>query len=371
MSPGGSWGGDEVRAGTPDLPRQLGEQHLGAQLEPDSEVPERKRRGIQTATIEPRRLPAVGRIRQVHLAPVAPIAVRPRPREALIEPPTGVLDRPRAKDDLRVELAESRDHRVVVAEDLLPGARIERSTREEHPVDEGHLREHEDVGRGGSEMARQPGPGRLPALGIIGQLAHCETHRRQESAAARSSRMALAGSCASNTAEPATRIEAPCSASGRACSIFTPPSMETSTPRAPSIVRMYRIFGYTAGTNVWPPKPGFTDITRTRSRSSLTHSIVSGGVAGFRAAPAFTGVPRLAVSSRIEPSVRCRCGHASTCTVSMSAPRAANSARYFSGSTIIRCRSSGRRVRLRIASRIGKPSVMLGTKRPSITSMWI
>src|SRR5262245_49994151 len=53
----------------------------------------------------------------------------------------------------------------------------------------------------------------------------------------------------------------------------------------------------------------------------------------------------------------------------MSAPRPANSARYFSGSTIMRCRSSGSRVRLRIASRIGKPIEMLGTKRPSITSM--
>src|SRR5882672_2057759 len=51
--------------------------------------------------------------------------------------------------------------------------------------------------------------------------------------------------------------------------------------------------------------------------------------------------------------------------------RAANSARYFSGSTIMRCRSSGSRVRLRIASRIGKPMVMFGTNRPSITSMWI
>src|SRR5882724_9439650 len=123
--------------------------------------------------------------------------------------------------------------------------------------------------------------------------------------------------------------------------------------------------------NVWPPKPGFTDITRTRSRSSFTHSSEAGVVAGFSAAPAFTGPPRLPASSRIEVSVRCRCGHASTCTVSMSAPRSANSARNFSGSTIIRCRSSGSRVRLRIASRTGKPMVMFGTKRPSITSMWI
>src|SRR5947208_8659126 len=123
--------------------------------------------------------------------------------------------------------------------------------------------------------------------------------------------------------------------------------------------------------NFWPPKPGFTDITRTRSRSSFTHSSVAGVVAGFSAAPAFTGRPRLPASSRIEVSVRCKCGQASTCTVSRSAPRAANSARYFSGSTIIRCRSSGSRVRLRMASRIGKPIEMFGTNRPSMTSMWI
>ena len=94
-------------------------------------------------------------------------------------------------------------------------------------------------------------------------------------------------------------------------------------------------------------------------------------MAGFSAAPAFTGAPRLPASSRMLTSVRCRCGHASTWTVSMSAPRAANSGRYFSGSTIMRCRSSGSRVRLRIASRIGNPIEMFGTKRPSITSMWI
>ena len=102
----------------------------------------------------------------------------------------------------------------------------------------------------------------------------------------------------------------------------------------------------------------------------LNTSSVEGWVEGFNAAPERTGAPRRADSSRMPTRVRCKCGQASTCTVSMSAPRAANSARYFSGSTIIRCRSSGRRVRLRIASRIGKPIVMFGTKRPSITSMW-
>ena len=57
--------------------------------------------------------------------------------------------------------------------------------------------------------------------------------------------MTAAGSFASKTAEPATRIEAPCSARGRACSTFTPPSMETSTGRAPSAGRAGSVNGLT------------------------------------------------------------------------------------------------------------------------------
>src|SRR5437764_1100009 len=88
--------------------------------------------------------------------------------------------------------------------------------------------------------------------------------------------MTAAGSFASKTADPATRIDAPCSASLRACSVFTPPSIETSTAREPSSVRIWRIFGYTAGISFWPPNPGLTDITRPRSRSAVTESSVGG-----------------------------------------------------------------------------------------------
>ena len=55
----------------------------------------------------------------------------------------------------------------------------------------------------------------------------------------------------------------------------------------------------------------------------------------------------------------------------MSAPAFAKSSMYLSGSTIIRCTSSGRVAAFLIASTTTGPMVMLGTKRPSITSTWI
>ena len=55
----------------------------------------------------------------------------------------------------------------------------------------------------------------------------------------------------------------------------------------------------------------------------------------------------------------------------ISAPALAKSATYLSGSTIIRCTSNGLVVTGRRASTIKGPIVMLGTKRPSITSTWI
>ena len=58
-----------------------------------------------------------------------------------------------------------------------------------------------------------------------------------------------------------------------------------------------------------PPKPGFTDITSTRSTYGRISAIVSMDVAGFSVTPGFTP------SSRICCTVRCRCGLVSTCTV--------------------------------------------------------
>ena len=56
------------------------------------------------------------------------------------------------------------------------------------------------------------------------------------------------------------------------------------------------------GMNDCPPKPGLTDISRTRSTSSTTSPSTSSGVAGLSTTPAF------APSWRMRPSVRCRCG---------------------------------------------------------------
>ena len=55
----------------------------------------------------------------------------------------------------------------------------------------------------------------------------------------------------------------------------------------------------------------------------------------------------------------------------MSAPALANSATYRSGSTIIRWQSTTAFVAARTARTTGGPSVMLGTKRPSMTSTWM
>src|SRR5688500_6631319 len=55
----------------------------------------------------------------------------------------------------------------------------------------------------------------------------------------------------------------------------------------------------------------------------------------------------------------------------ISASAAVSSSTYFSGSTIMRCTSSGRCVAARTALTTIGPMVRLGTKRPSITSTWI
>ena len=70
--------------------------------------------------------------------------------------------------------------------------------------------------------------------------------------------------------------------------------------------------------NTWPPNPGFTDITSTKSTSAATSSIADTGVDGFSTTPAF------APSFLICVIVRCRCGSTSTCTDTMFAPASMN-----------------------------------------------
>ena len=115
----------------------------------------------------------------------------------------------------------------------------------------------------------------------------------------------------------------------------------------------------------WPPNPGLTVISSTRSSRSSTYSITFSGVDGLSETPAF--LP----SSRIACSERSRCSVASACTVMMSHPASAKASRYGSHGSIIRWQSNTLSVRLRIALMTGGPKVMFGTKCPSITSRWI
>ena len=71
-----------------------------------------------------------------------------------------------------------------------------------------------------------------------------------------------------------------------------------------SIVAMYS----------WPPNPGFTVITRTRSTRSSTWATADAGVAGFSATAAWA--PR----DRMCPSVRWRWRQASAWTMSRPHP---------------------------------------------------
>mmetsp|Transcript_100081 Transcript_100081/g.266009 ORF Transcript_100081/g.266009 Transcript_100081/m.266009 type:complete len:220 (+) Transcript_100081:396-1055(+) len=118
---------------------------------------------------------------------------------------------------------------------------------------------------------------------------------------------------------------------------------------------------------LWPPKPGFTDMMSTKSTSSKTYSICDRGVPGLRTTPAMQ--PRLLImfTTRWRWIVEA----ASQCTEMTSAPALAKSSTRCSGSTIMRWQSrkaSGSF--LRNASTTNGPMVMLGTKRPSMTSTW-
>src|SRR5690606_1493228 len=160
---------------------------------------------------------------------------------------------------------------------------------------------------------------------------------------------------------------APARATSAAFAGPIPPStsiQRSRRPRASAISRICRILRSAEGMKAWPPKPGLTLITRTMSTSSRTYSTEEGWVAGLSATAG------RAPSLRICCSVRCRCVQASTWTVTMSAPASTKAGMSFSGSTIIRCTSSGFFATCATASTTMGPMVRLGTKRPSITSTW-
>mmetsp|Transcript_27073 Transcript_27073/g.77681 ORF Transcript_27073/g.77681 Transcript_27073/m.77681 type:complete len:303 (-) Transcript_27073:69-977(-) len=149
----------------------------------------------------------------------------------------------------------------------------------------------------------------------------------------------------------------------------TPPSIsiQGSTPLALHISFSSLTLSTCDSMKLWPPKPGFTDMMSTRSTSSRTYSICDRGVPGFRTTPAMQ--PKLLIMF----TTRCKwiVDADSQCTEMMSAPAFAKSSTRCSGSTIMRWQSSSASGSfLRSASTTRGPIVMLGTKRPSITSTW-
>ena len=149
----------------------------------------------------------------------------------------------------------------------------------------------------------------------------------------------------------------------RAVWALMPPSTSSmmSRPDASIHSRICAIFGSWLGRKDWPPKPGLTVITSTRSTSFITYSIADSWVAGQIDTPA-----RLP-SDLICAMARSRCGVASAWTVIISAPAFANSGMR-SRFEIIKCTSSGRVVCGRMAFTTAGPMVRFGTKCPSITS---
>src|SRR5438876_4052947 len=146
-----------------------------------------------------------------------------------------------------------------------------------------------------------------------------------------------------------------------------PPST-SMTNAAPVVERRRRAsasFSSDPSTKGWPPQPGFTLITSSRSIIGAKGRTHSSGVGGFNARPARTPAARIAAT------VAATSVSASTCTVMPLAPARTNSATCRSGCWIMRCTSSGRAVARRSASTTRGPMVIGGTKLPSITSTWI
>jgi len=164
--------------------------------------------------------------------------------------------------------------------------------------------------------------------------------------------------------DPLTKTSAPAPATAPMLSTLIPPSTSSSAARPFWIInpRISRNFGKDFRDQFLAPEPGVYAHDQNQIRIIESRLTRQTGVEGFRETPARS--PSLRISVR----VRWRWTTASTCTVRISAPAAANSARKSSGPSIIRWTSRGRPVQRRIALTTGGPMVKLGTKWPSMTS---
>src|SRR2546422_6508454 len=165
---------------------------------------------------------------------------------------------------------------------------------------------------------------------------------------------------------PDTRMSAPASATTGAVSTLIPPSTWISTARCSwsTYFRAARIFGKTSARNACPENPGWTVMTSSRSTSPRYGTLFSNGVAGFRTTPGLTP------ASRIARIVAGTSWSLSRWTVRSSTPASANGFTNSCGCVTIRWASSGTWVSGRIDFTMAGPIVRLGTKWPSITSMW-
>ena len=166
---------------------------------------------------------------------------------------------------------------------------------------------------------------------------------------------------------PATKVSAPARQQRSIVSRLIPPSTSSAArlPTASSSRRARAILSTLRSMNDCPPKPGLTDMTSSRSRSAATSSTATSGVEGLMTTPARHP------SSLIRASCRFRCGATSAWMVSPVAPALAKLSKYFSGSTTMRCTSSGSSVTRLAVSITLAPKVRFGTKQPSMTSTWI
>ncbi len=114
--------------------------------------------------------------------------------------------------------------------------------------------------------------------------------------------------------------------------------------------------------NAWPPKPGSTVMTSSRSMRVSQASAAASGVPGLSASP--TSAPVARTVSSVAPGS----GQASRCTVIRSAPASRNGPASRSGRSIIRCTSRNALESLRTASTSSGPKGRLGTKWLSMMS---
>jgi hypothetical protein len=106
---------------------------------------------------------------------------------------------------------------------------------------------------------------------------------------------------------PATKVSAPARAIFAMLSSLTPPSTSRRTSRPLASIRRLASASLpsTGSMNCCPPKPGFTDMSSTRSMASSVWSSQESGVAGF------STMPGRQPESRISWIVRSTCRLAS------------------------------------------------------------